>query len=109
MEHAFTWLEGQRLETSGPIPKPLGIAVVGGGGWYIGSAAGQEFYALDSDAGQTRNLAADPARLAQHRRASRARAGFTPPAERLDADPDLLDQLRSLGYLEDPVPAAPAS
>ncbi len=108
MEYAFTWQEGPRLEMSGPIPKPLALAVVGGDGWYIGSAAGQELYALESDAGQTRNLAADPMRLEPHRQASRARAGLTPPAERLGDDPELVEQLRALGYLDAPVPAAPA-
>lgn len=107
MEHAFIWFEGPRREMSGPIPKPLAIAVVGGGGWYIGSAAGQEFYALGSDAGQTRNLAADAVRIAPHRRASRARAGITPPAERLGDDPELVEQLRALGYLDAPAPEAP--
>lgn len=100
MEHYHLWYEGVRKNSPGVQPSPLSVAVIQGRDWYIRAAFSEELYDMKTDPEQDANLSADEQRVAGLRELSAARRPAAVQPEQTEQDPELLEQLRALGYVE---------
>ena len=81
-------------------PSPLSVAVIQGRDWYIRAPFSEELYDMEADPEQDANLSADERRVAGLRELSAARRPLAIQREQSEQDPELLEQLRALGYVE---------
>ncbi len=100
MEHYHLWYEGVRKNSPEVQPSPLSVAVIQGRNWYIRAPFSEELYDMEADPEQDANLSADERRVAGLRELSAARRQLAVQREPSEQDPELLEQLRALGYVE---------
>ena len=111
MDHRFYWQAGRRRALKGIQTVPLQIAVIEDDDWCIlGREAGAEawthaeLYDVSADPGQAHDLGATSERLALLRDLVESRlrqwSGDLPAQREQPLDPAVVEQLRSLGYLE---------
>lgn len=100
MEHAFGWRHGRRWRAPEPSSRPLAMAVIWDGLWFIRHDGWEEVYEVEGDPDQSRAVE-PPAEKAESLRAllaQRERLRREPP--RRPADAKLEEELRALGYLQ---------
>lgn len=99
MEHAYQWVDGVRDEVNATRSTPLSIAVIRGNLWFIRGQSREELYDMEFDPEQRENLAPASQHLPTLRDLADERLAFHPPEEIMEMDEELLERLRSLGYL----------
>ena len=102
MEHYYGWENGERWSTAEILPRPLTIAVLRDGRWFIAGIDGEEVYEAEGDPDQSRNLAgaSEEADLERLRSIARTRLGDRPETPLVNLDDGLREELRALGYVE---------
>jgi arylsulfatase A-like enzyme len=99
MEHSFHWKGGRRIEASEAVSEALSVAVIEGENWYIRGVRSEELYHMGSDLRQTRNLALRSARTADLRQVASERGAHRDAFMLAEFDPELRQQLETLGYI----------
>lgn len=101
MEHHYIWSdEGVRIPGRGSGPHPIAVAVIEGPHWYIRGLWSEELYDMRMDRSQRRNLAPEAGNLDAYRRLIARRSSRQAAPNPIERDPELVEQLRSLGYAE---------
>lgn len=98
-EYAYRWVDGKREYAPGD--RPISLAVIRKGLWYVSSPSGEELYSMADDPLQRNNLAPTHEALGDLRLLAAAAAEWSgPAADPAPMDEELLEHLRSLGYVD---------
>lgn len=100
MEFFYWWAQGARDSAGQVRDKALSRAVIDNRYWYIRGRSEEALFEMASDPGQTRNLVEDKAKLLAMRRLLRERQERLTGGQARRADPELEEQLRSMGYIQ---------
>jgi hypothetical protein len=99
MEYAYVWTDGRRDYQ--PRSTPHQLAVIHDRFWYLNGDDGEELYSMDQDPRQQTSLIPDHPALADLRGLAEDVEHWEGQSEELPIlDEDLLEHLRSLGYIE---------
>jgi choline-sulfatase len=102
MEHYYAWTGAGRQSVAEIQARPMAIAVLEHGLWYIAGQGGEELYDSGRDPQQTHSLlpGASGPELERLRGAAAKRLRDRPQTPVVDETPELRESLRALGYAE---------
>jgi arylsulfatase A-like enzyme len=100
MEHYHLWDREGRKNAPAVQTAPLSVAVILGSDWYIAGPFEEELYDMSADPKQERDLSADGSRVDRLRGLSASRPRVRIQRAPSEHDPELIERLRELGYVE---------